>query len=104
MDNRYNKVFPSFDPLNTEFSPSSYIINVFPSCFSFYSFTKSNGNNLENHAYQLNDIAITSSLDHSHTLIISNGGIKSNVAISITHIHVHDRPIIKTIHHAASIT
>jgi len=45
-----------------------------------------------------------SSLDCSHTLIISDSGIKNNVATSITYIHVCDRPIVKTIHHAANIT
>jgi len=103
MDNRYNEIFLSFDLLNTEFSPSSHIIDVFPSCFSFYPFIKSNDNNLENCAHQLNNIAITSLLDHSHALIISVGGIKNNVATSIAYIHVCDRPIIKTIHHAANI-
>jgi len=104
MDNRYNKVFPSFDPLNTEFSPGSHIIDVFPSRFSFHSFVKSNDNNLENHTHQLNNIAITSLLDHLHMFIISDSGIKNNVAISIAHIHVCDRPIVKMIHHAANIT
>jgi len=66
MDNRYNEVFLSFDPLNIEFPPSSHIIDVFPSHFSFHLFIKSNENNLENHAHQLNDIAITSLLDYSH--------------------------------------
>ena len=42
-------------------------------------------------------------LDHSYVLIISDGGIKNNAAISIAHIHVCDRPIIKTIHHVANI-
>ena len=104
MDNRYNKVFPLFDPLNTEFSPSSYIIDVFPGHFSFHPFIKSNDNNLENRAHQLNDVAIISLLDHSHMLIISDSGIKNNIATSIAHIHIHDRPIVKTIHHAANIT
>jgi len=42
-------------------------------------------------------------LDHSHVLIISDSSIKNNVATSITYIHVCDRSIIKTIHHAANI-
>ena len=104
MDNRYNEVFLSFDPLNIEFPPSSHIIDVFPSRFSFHLFIKSNENNLENHAHQLNDIAITSLLDYSHMLIISDSGIKNNVTTSIAHIHIHDRPIVKMIHHTANIT
>jgi len=31
-------------------------------------------------------------------------GIKNNITTSIVHIHVHDRPIIKTIHHATNVT
>jgi len=76
----------------------------FPVVFFFHSFTKSNNNNLENCAHQLNNIAIMSLLDHSHALIISDSSIKNNVATSITHIHVHDKPIVKTIHYAANIT
>ena len=45
-----------------------------------------------------------SSLNHSYTLVISDAGIKNNVATSITHIHVCDKPIIKMIHHAVNIT
>jgi len=36
MDNRFNKVFSSFDPYNSEFSPGSRIIDIFSSCFSFH--------------------------------------------------------------------
>jgi len=104
IDNRYNEVFSSFDFLNTEFSSGSCIIDVFPSHFSFHPFIKSNNNNLENYAHQLNVIAITSLLDHSYVLIISDGGIKNNVAIFITYIHIQNRPIVKTIHYAANIT
>jgi len=64
INNKYNEVFSLFDPLNTEFSPSSHIIDIFPSCFFFHPFTKSNDNNLENHIHQLNDVTITSLLDY----------------------------------------
>ena len=42
MDNHYNEVFPSFDPLNPESSSSSRIIDIFASRFSFYLFNKCN--------------------------------------------------------------
>jgi len=103
MDNRYNEVFLSFDSLNTEFSPGFHIIDVFPSYFSFHPFTKSNNNNLENHAHQLNEVAIMSSLDYLYVLIISDSGIKNNVAISIAYIHICNRPIVKIIHYTANI-
>ena len=47
MDNCFNKVFPSFDPLNPEFAPDCRIINIFPSCFSFNLFSKYNDDNLK---------------------------------------------------------
>ena len=104
MDNRFNGVFPSFDPLNSEFSPGLHLFDIFSSHFSFHSVIKHKDNNLEDHSYKLNNIAITSLLNHSHTLIISDAGIKNNVTTSIAYIHVHDRPIIKTIHHTTNVT
>ena len=81
MDNRFNKVFPSFDLLNKEFSPSSCLIDIFPSYFLFHPFGKYSSNNLKDCSHQLDDIAIMSSLNHLHTLVISDTGIKNNVAV-----------------------
>ena len=104
MDNRFNKVFPSFDLLNSEFFPSSCLIDIFPNCFSFHPIIKCKDNNLEDCSHKLDNIAITSSLNHLHALIISDTEIKYNVATFIAYIHVHNRPIIKTIHHATNVT
>jgi len=104
MDNRFNKVFPSFDLLNKKFFPGSYLINIFPSYFYFYSFNKYSSNNLEDCSHQLDDIAIISLLNHLYALVISDAGIKNNIAISIAHIHVYDKPIIKMIHHTVNAT
>ena len=46
MDNQYNEIFSSFDPLNPEFAPEQRIIDSFSSCFSFHSFNKYNNNSL----------------------------------------------------------
>ena len=104
MDNRFNEVFPSFDPLNVEFYPGFCLIDIFPNCFLFHPFIKCKDNNLVDCTNQLNNIAITALLNHSHTLIISNAYIKNNVVMFITHIHVHNRSIIKTVHYTANIT
>jgi len=37
-------------------------------------------------------------------IVISDTSIKSQVATSITHIHIHDNPVIKTLHHVVNIT
>jgi len=47
---------------------------------------------------------IVSSEDSSYALVITNASIKNNVATSIAHIHIHNKPIIKTLHHAVNIT
>jgi len=75
MDNKFNEVFPSFNPLNTEFSSSSHLV-----------------------------IAILLLLNHLYTLIISDASIKNNIAISISYIHVCNRPIVKIVHYATNIT
>ena len=103
MENKFNEVFSSFDFLNVEFSSGSCLINIFPSHFSFHPYIKWKENNLENCANQLNDIATSSLLNHSHTLIVLDAGIKNNIAISISHIHVCNRPIVKMVHHATNI-
>ena len=46
---------------------------------------------------------ISSSLDSSHALVVTDTSIKNNVAISITHIHVHNKAVTKTIHHTVNV-
>ena len=40
----------------------------------------------------------------SIAIIASDVSIKNNVAMSIVHIHTHDKPLIKTIHYAVNVT
>jgi len=104
MDNQFNEVFSLFDPLNPKFSPENKIINIFASHFSFYTFSKHNNKDLDKHIQQLDDLAIKASSIPSITLIISDTSIKNNIAISISHIHIHNKLIIKTLHYAVNIT
>ena len=94
---------PSFDPLNPEFAPSYRIIDTFSNHFSFHSFNKHNNDSLLSHSYQLDNLAIVSLKNPLHTLIITNISIKNNVAISITHIHIHNRLVIKTLHYVVNV-
>ena len=103
MDNRFNEVFFAFDPHNKEFSPGSWIIDIFPSWFYFHLFNKCSKNNLISQLYQLDDLMIISSLDSSYTLVVTDTSIKNNVTTSIAHIHVCNKPIIKTLHHTVNI-
>ena len=104
MDNQYNKVFPSFDSLNPEFSPGRRIIDIFYSCFSFHLFSKCNNQNLKLRIQQLDNLALKSSSTPSNTLVIIDTSIKNNVATSISHIHIYNKPIVKTLHHTINVT
>jgi len=94
--NRFNECFPSFDPLNSEFSPGFQVIDNFSDQISFV-LNKEKNNKL--HAQTLDKMVLESSSLPSVTIIASDASIKNSVAISIVHIHTHNKPIIKTIHH-----
>ena len=103
MNNHFNEVFPSFDPLNPEFSPGDRIIDCFPNCFSFHLFNKSKDQHFKSYIQQLDNLAIESSNTLSNALVVTNASVKNNVASSIAHVHVHNKPIIKMLHHTSNI-
>ena len=39
----------------------------------------------------------------SYALIITDASVKSNIATSIAYIHIHNKPIIKTLHYAINV-
>ena len=104
MDNRFNKVFSYFDLLNSEFSLGSRIIDTFSSCFSFHSFNKCSDDSLVSHTCQLDNLTIISSEDFLSGLVIMNTSIKGYMAMSIAYIHIHNKPIIKTLYHVVNTT
>jgi len=104
MDNCFNEVFSSFNPLNPEFALSCRIIDNFSSHFLFNLFSKHSNNNLKLQIHQLDNMTIESLNNPSHVLIIiTDASIKNNIATSISHIHIWDVPIIKTLHHIVNI-
>jgi len=40
----------------------------------------------------------------TQALVITDTSVKNNVATSISHIHIHNKLIIETLHHALSVT
>ena len=104
MDNRFNKVFPSFDSFNSEFFPSSRIINDFSIQFSFYLFNKHSNDNLISCIYILDNLAIVSFEDPFYALIVTDASTKSNMATSIAHIYICDKTIVKTLHYMLNVT
>ena len=103
MDNRYNEVFPLFDPINPEFFPGSRIIDIFTSWFSFYSFTKCNNKDLKTYIQQLDNLVLESSSTPFNALVITDASVKNNVAIFISHIHIHNKPVTKMLHQAMNV-
>jgi len=104
MDNHFNEVFPSFVLLHPEFSPKHRVIDIFSSCFSFHLSSKHKDNNCKAHIQQLDNLVIKSLSIPSHALVITDASIKNNIATFISHTHIHNKSITKTLHHAVNIT
>ena len=99
MNNRYNKFFPAFVPLNKEFSPGNCLCDNFSDCFFFYPWPY----NVKNQLCKLDNIIIVSSSKLSACIIILDVSIKNYIATSISHVHSFDQPIIKIYHQAINI-
>ena len=56
------------------------------------------------HTYQLEKMVLKSSSSPSVAIIASDASIKNNVATSIVHIHIYNKPLTKTIHYTVLIT
>jgi len=103
MNNCFNEVFPSFDPLNPEFAPGYRIIDTLSSQFSFYSFSKCNEKNPKSQVQQLDYMAIRFSSNLSHALVIMDANVKNNITTFISHVHIHNKLITKTLYHTVNI-
>ena len=103
MDNRFNKVFPSFDPTNPKFQPGNRIIDSFSNSFSFHLFSKSSDYSFKLYIQQLDALAIESSNSLTNALMATDTSIKNNVATYIVHIHIHNKPVVKTLYHAVNV-
>jgi len=77
---------------------------IFHNCFSFHCSNKQSNQGIKSHICLLNNIAIKSLSDPSYALVVSNTSIKNNIAMSISHVHVHDKPVIKMIYYAVNVT
>jgi len=94
-------IFPSFDPLHQEFTPSHHVLDKFSDHFSFNLVNKKGKDNIC--AQELDDLVLQNSLSSS-ALIVTDTSIKNNIAISVAHVHQANSPLIKTVHHAVFIT
>jgi len=91
---------PSFSPLHPELSPDVRIIDTFSDHFSFNHSGKNDNQCLQ----QLDSMVIESSLLQSTAIVTIDASIKNDIATSISHMHISNQPLTKTIHYAAFIT
>ena len=102
--NKAYGIFSLFSPLNQEFSPGSHIINNFSDCFSFNLVNEKEKDKDKIHTQELDKIVLQNSpLPHT-ALIVTDASIKNNIATSISHIHIANYPLTKTVHHAVFVT
>jgi len=101
MANRSYECFSSFSLLNSEFSPGSRIIHTFSDCFSFNICDKRN--NIKFQAQELDNLTIESSLSPSVALVALDASIENNIATSISHIHMVNKPLTRIIHQAVNV-
>ena len=100
-NNKAYGVFSFFSPLYLELSPGSRIINNFSDCFSFNLSIRNKNKKIW--CQQLNNMVFEVSLSNSTAIIISNASIKNNIATSISHVHIVNQPLIKTLHHTVLV-
>ena len=101
-NNKFNGIFPFFLPLHSKLSPGLRIIDNFSDQFSFNLCNKGKNNKI--HLQQLNNMVIKSSNSPSTAIVIMDTSIKNNIAISISHMHTFNSPLIKTLHHTVFVT
>jgi len=75
----------------------------FSSCFSFHLFNENKNASFKTHIQQLDNLAFDSSSDSSHALIIIDTSIKNNIVTSISHTHIYNRPVMKTLYHVVNV-
>ena len=101
-NNRSHRLFPAFSPTHPELSPGFQIMNIFSDRFSFNLCMKGKSDKLR--IYQLDSMIIEASSLQSISIVALDASIKNNIATSISHMHISNQPLIKTLHHAAFIT
>ena len=58
IDNRFNKIVPSFILFSSEFFPGDKLIDGIPNCFSFYFSNRKSEESLRIHLCNLNNITL----------------------------------------------
>ena len=97
-------IFPSFSPLDPEFSPGHRIVDNFSNHFSFNLVNKKEKSYNKLCNQELDKIVLQCSSEPHTALVITDASIKNDIAISISHIHSFNRLLVKTVHHTSFVT
>jgi len=97
-------LFNSFNPFSSKFSPGNRLIDIFPNHFSFHLSNRKYAEVKKAHFHKLDEIILHISTNSKTTIVVFDASIKNQVTISITHIYIHNSPVMKTIHFAVNIT
>ena len=96
MNNKFNGIFPSFNPFSSEFCPRDRLIDIFPNHFSFYPTDRKRKESRKEHICKLNKLTLQTSANLKTAVIVSDMSIKNQVATTIAHIHIHYNLVITT--------
>ena len=97
-------IFLSFSPLDPEFSPGHCIVDNFSNRFSFNLVNKKEKSHNKLCDQELDKMVLQYSSEPHTALMITDASIKNDIAISISHIHSFNWPLVKTVHHASFVT
>ena len=101
-NNRSHGLFPAFSLTHSELTPGSRIIDTFLDRFPFNLCMKEKSD--KSHIQQLDSMVIEASSSQSTAIVASDASIKNDIATLISHTHISNQPLVKTIHHAAFVT
>ena len=102
--NKAYGIFPSFSSLNPEFIPGSHIMDNFSDCFSFNLVNKKEKEKDRIRTQELDKMVLWISSSLSSALVVTDAIIKKDIATSISHMHIANHPLTKTVHHAVFVT
>ena len=100
--NKSYEIFSSFSPLYSELSPGSRTIDNFSDQFSFNISNKEKNNKI--HLQQLDNMVLKSFSSPFTAIIVTDASIKNNIAKSISHMHIANSPLVKTLYYMAFVT
>jgi len=100
--NKAYGIFSSFSLLNREFTPGFCLMDNFSDRFSFNLVNKKEKDNFC--VQELDEMILRISFFLTTAFVTTDASIKNDIATSISHLHVANHPLVKTVHHATFIT